>query len=269
MHSYSHITRPLVAKAFVSLLQIGEDPEAKNEAGIYLHILWRDDEAGTNKFWLYVGQACVLSERIRTHNDPTHRRRNMGLHYAVWGSDPGMKSRFVTVATFAITPSPQTQLILNLAEMWMCLIFQTLTAHHLSFWLPKTASALWSGNHLNVALPLWQGYTDTAENSAIKNAVGGRLTFQQYLLSEDAVIRTWAEDTRDAFNDTRNSPDPGIRKYWWNLHSSNIRRSQKTLQAKKAARAKEHLARKEATVGVWKVRDPKLEGYYTDVRAGS
>lgn len=27
------------------------------------------------------------------------------------------------LATFSITPSPQRQLILNLAEMWMCLIF--------------------------------------------------------------------------------------------------------------------------------------------------
>ncbi|KAF9247790.1 hypothetical protein DTO006G1_6085 [Penicillium roqueforti] len=43
----------------ISLLEIGQDTETKKEAGVYLHILWREDET-TKRFWLYVGQACVL-----------------------------------------------------------------------------------------------------------------------------------------------------------------------------------------------------------------
>ncbi|CAI7577147.1 unnamed protein product [Penicillium crustosum] len=130
------------------------DPETKKEAGIYLHILWREDET-TKRFWLYVGQACVLCLRIEKHKDPRHRSKNMGLHYSVWGSAVDMKSAFVTLAILDPPSSTQTQLVLNLAEMWMCLVFQTLTSLHLGSWLPKNTNAMWSGNHLNVALPLW------------------------------------------------------------------------------------------------------------------
>ncbi|OQE89858.1 hypothetical protein PENNAL_c0013G10378 [Penicillium nalgiovense] len=52
-----------------------------------------------------------------------HRRKNMGLHYAVWGSAVDMKSAFVTLAILDAPSTPQTQLVLNLAEMWMCLVF--------------------------------------------------------------------------------------------------------------------------------------------------
>ncbi|OQD91356.1 hypothetical protein PENSOL_c055G08441 [Penicillium solitum] len=204
-----------------NLLEIGQNPETKKEAGIYLHILWREDET-TKRFWLYVGQACVLCLRIEKHKDPRHRSKNMGLHYSVWGSAVDMKSAFVTLAILDPPSSTQTQLVLNLAEMWMYLVFQTLTSLHLGSWLSKNTNAMWSGNHLNVALPLWQGFTDTQENKAIADAIGGRSTFQQYLASEDLVIRTWAEQTRDAFNDIRNSPDPGIRNYWWDLHKDRI-----------------------------------------------
>lgn len=104
----------------------------------------------TIRFWLYVGQVSVLRLRIQTHNDPRHRWKNMGLHYAVWRSDPELKSKFVTLATLAAPSCAQTQLILNLAEMWMCLVFQTLTSIHLSSWLPAQANAMWSGNHLKL-----------------------------------------------------------------------------------------------------------------------
>ncbi|KAJ5514977.1 hypothetical protein N7463_004529 [Penicillium fimorum] len=53
-------------------------------------------------------------------------------------------------------------------------------------------------------------------------------TFQRYLASDDSVIRAWAEQTRDAFNDIRNSPDPGIRNYWWDLHKERILKAQDT-----------------------------------------
>ncbi|KAJ5409602.1 uncharacterized protein N7487_003961 [Penicillium crustosum] len=92
------------------------DPETKKEAGIYLHILWREDET-TKRFWLYVGQACVLCLRIEKHKDPRHRSKNMGLHYSVWGSAVDMKSAFVTLAILDPPSSTQTQLVLNLAEM--------------------------------------------------------------------------------------------------------------------------------------------------------
>lgn len=176
-----------------------------------------------------------------------------------------MKSAFVTLATITAPLCPQTQLVLNLTEMWMCLIFQTLTSLHLSHWLPGNASSMWSGNHLNVALPLWQGFTDTQGNQAIMEAIGGRLTFQQYLASQDLTIRKWAEHARDAFNDIRNSPDPAIRKYWWDLHKERISKSQQTQSIKKSKAAKEYLEGVKVAVRVY----PGKHGdHQTEARAG-
>ncbi|KAJ5834165.1 hypothetical protein N7447_000191 [Penicillium robsamsonii] len=235
-----------------SLLEIGQDPETKEEAGVYLHILWREDEI-TKRFWLYVGQACVLCLRIQKHKDPKHRWKNMGLHYAVWASAVDIKSAFVTLATLDAPSSTQTQLVLNLAEMWILLV-------------AEKYNPVWSGNHLNVALPLWQGFTDTQENKAIADAIGGRSTFQQYLASEDSVIRAWAEQTRDAFNDIRNSPDPGIRSYWWNLHKERILTAQDTWGKKKASMAKQHLGGAKALVTL---HSGNHGDHQTEVRAGS
>lgn len=248
-----------------SLLEIGQDPETTTEAGVYLHILWREDDT-TSRFWLYVGQACVLCLRIQKHKDPKHRRKNMGLHYSVWGSAMDMKSAFVTLAILDAPSSTQTQLVFNLAEMWMCLVFQTLTSLHLGSWLPKDTNAMWSGNHLNVALPLWQGFTDTQENKAITDAIGGRSTFQQYLKSEDLVIRAWAEQTRDAFNDIRNSPDPGIRNYRWDLHKERILKAQDTWGKKKASMARQYLEGAKALVTL---HSGNHGNHQTEVRAGS
>ncbi|PYH92767.1 hypothetical protein BO71DRAFT_400268 [Aspergillus ellipticus CBS 707.79] len=61
-------------------------------------------------------------------------------------------------------------------EMWMALIFQTLTSLRLKEFLPKDAKILWSGNHLNVALPLWQGFTGNEEQIAAQDAYGGRVS---------------------------------------------------------------------------------------------
>lgn len=138
----------------------------------------------------------------------------MGLHYAVWGSASDMKSAFVTLANFANPSSAQMQLVLNLAEMWMCLVFQILTSLHLASWLPEQVNTMWSGNHFNFALPLWQSFTDTQENRVIADAISGRVAFQQYLASEDLAIRTWAQHARDAFNDIRNSPDHTRESLW-------------------------------------------------------
>ncbi|KAJ5825921.1 hypothetical protein N7474_003059 [Penicillium riverlandense] len=231
-----------------SLIKIGQEPETSADGGIYLHILWKESERTT--FWLYIGQASKFCDRIQKHNDPRFRHRNPSLHYKVWDSAKEMKSKFVILATLTPPECPQTQLIFNLGEMWLCLVFQTLPELQMGQWLPEDVKTLWSGHHLNVALPLWQGFTNTTENQAIREATGGRIAFQQYLLSEDSLVREWAEHARDAFNDVRNSPNPIIRKYWWELYQQRRLKSQETWGTKKADRAKELLAGAKATVKV-------------------
>lgn len=156
-------------------MNIGQDPELSKGAGVYLHILWR--ESDPSRFWLYVGQALIFCVRINNHNDPVRRRKNPCLHYSVWDSAPEMQSRFVTLLTLSQPECHQSHLILNMAEMWMSLVFQTLTGLHLEQFLPDGMTVAWLGYHLNVALPLWQGFTDSKENQAIREATGGRLGF--------------------------------------------------------------------------------------------
>ncbi|KAL4788001.1 hypothetical protein BJX76DRAFT_353554 [Aspergillus varians] len=127
-------------------------------------------------------------------------------------------------------------------EMWMSLIFQTLTSHRLDEYLPKSVKRLWSGKNLNVALPLWQGFTGNKEQRAMEDACGGRLSFQQYLLSDDLAIRQWAEHARDSFNDIRNSPDPILRKYYQDLHLQRRLKAQKTWENKQLQNLRELLS---------------------------
>ncbi|KAL3465757.1 hypothetical protein BJX64DRAFT_41944 [Aspergillus heterothallicus] len=209
-----------------SLGSIGRCPENSQRSGVYLHIIWRRYRLG--RFWLYVGQAAILRDRLRTHNNPYHRRRNPCLHYHVWDSAADMESVFVTLAENDAPSCPTTQLFLNLQEMWMSLIFQTLTSLRLNEYLPEGVPRLWSGNNLNVALPLWQGFSGDQDQNAMQDACGGRLSFQQYLMSDDSTIRQWEKDARDAFNDIRNSPDPVLRRYYQDLHSQRRAKARKT-----------------------------------------
>ncbi|KAE8313701.1 hypothetical protein BDV41DRAFT_564118 [Aspergillus transmontanensis] len=217
-----------------SLIAIGQNPENLSICGVYLHILWR--RSNPQNFWLYVGQGAELRERIRTHNDIYRRKRNPSLHYHVWDSAEDMESIFVTLGTSEKPTSVKTQLLLNLLEMWMALVFQTLTSLHLDEYLPDSVNRLWLGHHLNVALPLWQGFTD--EDQA------------QHLFSEDPTIRQWAESARDAFNDIRNSPDALLRQYYQNLLSKRQAQGQQTWQKKKSMNIMRYLEPTKTTVKV-------------------
>ncbi|KAL2865707.1 uncharacterized protein BJX67DRAFT_173130 [Aspergillus lucknowensis] len=222
------------------LRAIGKTPEDSKRSGVYLHILWRPGKE--ERFWLYVGQATNVSDRLRTHNDPYRRRRNPSLHYHVWDSATDMESVFVTLAESDAPVCLRSQLLLNMQEMWMSLIFQTLTPLQLDKFLPESVKRLWSGNNLNVALPLWQGFTGGEEQAVMEDACGGRLSFQQYLRSDDPTTRQWAEDARDSFNDIRNSPDPILRKYYQHLHLQRRLNAQKTWEHKQLQNIRQYLS---------------------------
>ena len=155
-----------------------------------------------------------------------------------------MESVFVTLATQSTVTTARDQLLLNMQEMWMSLIFQTLRGIHLDEFLPEGPKSLWAGSHLNVALPLWQGFT------AVPNidAIGGRVGFQEYLFDNNPLIRQWAENLRDAFNDIRNSPDPELRQYYHDLHTIRLHHVQETWERKKRAALREYLSGKNAAV---------------------
>lgn len=121
------------------------------EAGVYLHILWLKENPKV--FWLYVGQSVCLRDRITDHHSRRHHGTHFCLHYYIWNNpDPEeIDSLFVTLYIDDKQDRPNQQLLLNLAEMWLCCIFQTLTSLHLDQYLPEDVDKSWAGHHLNVA----------------------------------------------------------------------------------------------------------------------
>ncbi|KAJ6072758.1 hypothetical protein N7467_010843 [Penicillium canescens] len=241
-----------------SLIALGGSPESSQEAGVYLHILWR--QSIPSCFWLYVGQAGVFCVRIGTHKNPWRRQRQRSLHYTIWHSESDMESVFVKLAVHDAFSSEEGQLLLNLQEMWMSLVFQTLRGFHLDEFLPPGSNKLWAGNHLNVSIPLWQSFT------AIPNAEtkGGSLAFKEYLCHKDPAVRHWAEDARDAFNDLRNSPDPLLRRYYLDLNQGGARKTARAAwEKKKYDELREYLSGKVAIV------TESHDGELSEVSAGS
>lgn len=134
--------------------------------------------------------------------------------------------------------------------MWMACVFQTSTSIHLHEFLPANVDKAWSGHHLNITLPLWQGFTDKKMQSTLEDAIGGRASFQLLLFSPDLSIRRWAESTRQSFNDIRNSLDPIIRKYYEDLHRNKRLLARKAWEKKKLWNLKKYLSGAKAAVQV-------------------
>lgn len=194
-----------------------------------MHIMYRRCNPG--RFWLYVGQASKLAERISSHNNPIHRQAQPSLHYHVWDSAKDMVSKFVTLAVHIGTASKDDQLILNFQEMWMACIFQTMTAKHQADYLPANVNKVWAGQHLNVMPPRWQGFT--GDLPASKEAIGGTKRFEDFLNSPDPAVRGWVWDIRHSFNDLRSSPDLVHRSHYFRIMAQNHKLAKEACQRKK------------------------------------
>ncbi|CAI7569036.1 unnamed protein product [Penicillium viridicatum] len=198
-------------------------------AGIYMHILWSPNDP--QNFCLYVGQAKNLRNRITDHNDMLYRRKHPSLHYHVWDSQEDMCSEFVILAVFNSETeghnlSRYEQCLLNLLEMWMACLFRTLTAKDLDTYLPPSADRSSPGRHLNIVPPIWQRFHD--ENLPARKEVFGRAGFEALIRSDDPAVRSWARQATASYNDLRNSPDPRLRRYWF---EDNQRQLQKAWDA--------------------------------------
>ncbi|KAJ5857859.1 hypothetical protein N7455_008753 [Penicillium solitum] len=195
------------------LIKIGGDPEIDPNAGVYLHILLIP-----GLMYLYTGQADDLSERIRYHKDPAFRRRHPSLHYKIWEwleETGGLTSVFVKVAGFKQKLRGESdQLLLNLQEMLTACVFQTLRSSDLEFYLPDEVEICWGGRGLNVALPIWQGYT-LGEGKKFLHEMGlSKQDFSAALHSQDILVRECAMEVRDAYQSLRNHPDPRVQEVW-------------------------------------------------------
>lgn len=214
------------------LQNIGGEPEALQDAGIYLHILWN----GPRIFWLYIGQAVNLSVRIADHKNIGYRKRHPSLHYHVWNSLEDIGSLFVKLANLNGAKWQEAKLpglgqplayILNLLEMWLCCAFQTLTSDILDDFLPPDIPRVWAGLHLNVAAPVWQRFP---HESLVVNPEIGRQTYLQFLFSEDLARRQWAEGIRDSYHGLRCSPQKLFREYYFRQQTQSSQRGVKQAQ---------------------------------------
>jgi hypothetical protein len=165
---------------------------------IYLHLV---DLPATSspeesaRTYVYIGQAYNTQYRIfNQHVDFRYRRDHPSLHnYAM---DRSISDKFVILATLneACDDAP---LVINLLEMWCCVMFGTLPGAMLKEWaLLGLAPAegnrrlAVTNNGLNIALPL-----DTGDEMASKAA----------------------------FPALRNSKDSLARNYYWDAVRGNLR----------------------------------------------
>ncbi|KAF2632108.1 hypothetical protein BU25DRAFT_325384, partial [Macroventuria anomochaeta] len=118
---------------------------------------------------LYIGQTSSLRIRIAQHLNFRYRRDNPSLHYHALQS-----SIYNAIGVLAVLPSPNMgghallgmdnpDLLLNVLEMWMGLMFRSLPASMLEEWMPEGISpARKEGKEgvfggLNIRSPLDQG----------------------------------------------------------------------------------------------------------------
>jgi hypothetical protein len=137
---------------------------------IYLHVI----HLPQNKVYCYVGQTNHLSSRIQQHQDFRYRRDHPSYH--AYAMDRSSSDSFFVLATVDYSPSGQTNLALNILEMYCALLLRTLPASEVDGWLNSLASAAEptpsangdapaspaavSWHPLNIALPIDQGLDD-------------------------------------------------------------------------------------------------------------
>ncbi|KAH7414207.1 hypothetical protein DE146DRAFT_750369 [Phaeosphaeria sp. MPI-PUGE-AT-0046c] len=136
-------------------------------AGIYL-----DGVLGLDRrVRMYIGQAGSIRARVAQHLNFRYRRDNPSLHYHAM-----QKSIYNAIGVVAQIPSQGMgnhalpgmdcqDLLLNVLEMWICLVFRSLPLQTLEEWLPNDGSVKEGRKSglegefcgLNIALPLDQG----------------------------------------------------------------------------------------------------------------
>lgn len=141
------------------------------------------DEIDDRYLKLYVGQAQDLWRRIRHHRSRLMKGSKEGLHYKIAGA-PGRVSTFVCLGCWRKSDSiPLASPLLDLVEMYFCLILQTLPKGSLAAWLPHDVPVRKEVG-LNVALPLIQSMRGSVQQDL-------RQAILQARRSDDAEVQSF------------------------------------------------------------------------------
>ncbi|KAF2447966.1 hypothetical protein P171DRAFT_408576 [Karstenula rhodostoma CBS 690.94] len=132
--------------------------------GIYFDavLLSSDPHAPTR---LYIGQSTNLRLRISQHQKFRYRRDNPSLHYhALHKSDDNAYGTLIVLPSASMgnhrLPGMDNEaLLLDVMEMWMCLVFRCLQGETVSTWLPEDVGGAGKLGALNVWCPVerWEG----------------------------------------------------------------------------------------------------------------
>ncbi|OAG14060.1 hypothetical protein CC77DRAFT_1026124 [Alternaria alternata] len=155
-----------------ALKHVGGDLRLETRGAIYFNGILGVDK----RLRMYVGQSGNLRQRVAQHLNFRYRRDHFSLHY--YALEWSVYNVFGVCAVFPPAPSSsfssssslvvgmeRSDLVMNVLEMWMCLVFRSLPSDTLQEWLPddelvdkgrKTAKEGVVGG-LNVATPLDQG----------------------------------------------------------------------------------------------------------------
>lgn len=179
--------------------------------GIYLHILWL--KTNPEIYYLYVGQSIEIQTRINNHRDPLYRLRNPSFHYFIW--DRGVEDKSFEVDekfVFLSACDENDPKLLNLLEMWCCLMLQVLTKNTLTRYLPSSVVAPCAGRHLNIAIPLLQPPYKIAINSE-------DLSIYQ---SDDPLVQQHYASLRRRFYELKFAPSLLHQKYYQDVLRQRI-----------------------------------------------
>lgn len=155
---------------------------------------------------------------IQNHRDPKYRLKNSSLHYFLWDHNPWdeVEDTFVFLSILKDGMDP---LLLNLLEMWCCLVLQTLPRKSLIAYLPKAMVSPNAGMHLNIALPLHQ--------SSICDDVDTCEILGNYH-SDDPLTQQYYSSLRRNFYDMKYSPNQLLREYYLDTQKNSRLKSNKT-----------------------------------------
>lgn len=197
-----------------------------------------------------------MPTRLDHHQDPEYRAKNPSLHYFVW--DRGNENKMYEVEEEFIFLSATDRvdpLLLNLLEMWCCLMLQTLTKNALAKYLPANMVAPYAGTHLNIAIPLHQApysvMVDTQDPSMYHTS--------------DPMVAQYYTSLRRRFYELKFSPNMALRDYYAKVMRQRVITRVQTNQKKlvKALEGVEKLVKLYPNSGVGSVHQQFLLAYFT------
>lgn len=195
-------TRKTPFSATASHRTVSRPPSIKSIAGdfpwqargVYFDAVLSPPSDADAQTRLYIGQSTNLRLRISQHQKFRYRRDNPSLHYhALQKSEDNAYGTLIVLPSaamgnHALPGMDKEGLLLDVMEMWMCLLFRCLQGETLANWLPGSVEREGRFGALNVWAPVerWEG---------------GKGEMVDMRESGDRLVREWGELKREEWKE--------------------------------------------------------------------